>query len=151
MRNALNLTSAILTFILHIKHLSAFSPVLTARQSLACDAVICPNLDWLWNNAAPAAAGFGTWLFNQFQPDDTVTTPTDKPDKYEETPPSTQPEVELWTVGGHPDINDCIAVYSSVDDNPRADEVTHSRLHSFEILCEFLMLLARVIQIRIPV
>lgn len=129
MRNALTFTSAIFTFILYIKHLSAFSPVLTARQSLACDAVICPNLDWLWDNAAPAAAGFGTWLFNQFQSDDPQTIPTDKPEKNRETPPSTQPDDELLRVGDQPDINDCIAVDSSVADNPRGDEVTHSKLH----------------------
>lgn len=151
MRNALTLTSAIFAFILYIKHVSSFSSVLTARQSIACDAVICPNLDWLWETAAPAAAGVGTWLFNQFQSDDPLTIPTDKPDKTRETPPSTQPDVELWMVGDQPDINDCIAVDSSVADNPRGDEVTHSRLHSFEILCEFLTLLAREIQIIIPV
>lgn len=151
MRNRLYLTSAILTFILHIKHLSASSPILTARQSLACDAAFCPNLDWLWNNAAPAAAGFGTWLFNQFQSDDPLTIPTDKPDKYGKTPPSTQPEDELWTVGAHPDINDCIALYSSVTGNSRGDEVTHSRLYSFEILRKFLTLLTRAIQISTPV
>lgn len=151
MQNALSFTSAILIFILHIKHLSAFSPVLTVRQSLACDAVICPNLDWLWDKAAPAAAGFGTWLFKHFQPDDTVTTPADKPDKYKEIPPSTQPDVELWTVDGHPDINDCIAVDFSGAGNPRGDEVTHFRLHPFEILCEFLTLLTSVIQINISV
>lgn len=151
MGNALALTSATLTFILYIKHVSAFSPLLTARQSPACDAVICPNLDWLWDNAAPAAAGFGTWLFNQFQSDDALTIPTDKHDKNRETPPSTQPDIDLWMVGGQPDIKDCIAMDSSVAGNPRGDEVTHSRLHSFEIICEFLTLRARGVQIIVPV
>lgn len=151
MRNALTLISAISTFILYIKHVSAFSTVLTARQSLACDAVICPNLDWLWDNAAPAAAGFGTWLFNQFQSDGPLTIPNDKPDRNRETQPSTQPDAELRIVGDQPDINDCIAVDSPVADNPRGDEVTHSRLHSLEILCEFLTFLASKIQITIPV
>lgn len=151
MRNALTLNSAILSSIIYIKHVSAFLPVLTARQSPACDAVICPNLDWLWDNAAPAAAGFGTWLFNQFQSNEPVTIPTDKPDKNRENPLSTQPDVELWMVGGQPDINDCNAIDSSLADNPRDDKVTHSRLHSFEIFCEFLTPRARGIQIIVPV
>lgn len=151
MRNAFTLTLAIFAFILSIKHVSAISAVLTARQSLDCGTIICPNLDWLWNNASPAAAGFGTWLLNQFQSDDPLAIPTDEPDKNRKTPPSTQPDVELWVVGDQPDVNDCSAVDFSAADNPRGDEVTHSRPHSFDILCEFLTLLAREIQIIIPV
>lgn len=129
MRSAFTLTWAIFTFIFSIKHVSAFLPVLTARQSPACGTSICPNLDWLWNNVAPAAAGFGTWFLNQFQPDEPLTIPTDKPDKNRKTPLSTQPDVELWVVGDQPDVNDCIAVDSSAAD-PRGDEVAHSRLRS---------------------
>ena len=131
MRNDFTLTWAILTFVLSIKHVSAFSPVLTARQSLACGTIICPNPDWLWNNAAPAAAGFGTWSLNQFQSDDPLTIPTDKPDKNRKPSPSTQLDVELWGVGDQLDVNDCVAVDISAADNPPDDDVTHSRLRSF--------------------
>lgn len=145
MRNDFTLTWAILTFVLSIKHVSALSPVLTARQSLACGTIICPNLDWLWDNAAPAAAGFGTWLLNQFQSDDPLTIPTDEPVKNRKPSPSTQLDVELWVGGDQPDVNDCVAVDLSAADNPRGDDVTHSRFRSFEVLCEFLTLLPREI------